>query len=159
GADGGHRGGGGGLDGGGRDAGDDGGRRSQGGVMSDAPLVIRGGMVVDATGTRRVDVGVHGGLVTALAPEIDAGAGTIVLDAGGCIVAPGLVDLHAHLREPGGEAAETVETGSRAGALGGYTAVVAMPNTEPAIDSAAVVRQGLAPGSKGLCGARGAGRI
>ena len=49
--------------------------------------------------------------------------------------APGLVDLHTHLREPGREEAETVETGSRAAALGGYTAVVAMPNTEPAIDS------------------------
>ena len=54
---------------------------------------------------------------------------------------PGLVDLHAHLRQPGREEAETVETGGRAAALGGYTAVVAMPNTEPAIDSAAVVRE------------------
>ena len=62
-------------------------------------------------------------------------AGTVVLDAGGCVVAPGLVDLHTHLRQPGREEAETVETGARAAALGGYTAVVAMPNTEPAIDS------------------------
>ena len=60
---------------------------------------------------------------------------------GGCVVAPGLVDLHTHLRQPGREEAETVETGSRAAALGGFTAVVAMPNTEPAIDYAAVVRE------------------
>jgi dihydroorotase len=53
-----------------------------------------------------------------------------------------LVDLHTHLRQPGKEEAETIETGARAAALGGYTAVVAMPNTTPAIDSAAVVRRG-----------------
>jgi dihydroorotase len=63
-----------------------------------------------------------------------------VLDAGGCTVAPGLVDLHAHLREPGQEEAETIETGTRAAALGGYTAVVAMPNTNPPLDSADTVR-------------------
>ncbi len=55
-----------------------------------------------------------------------------MLDAGGCLVGPGLVDLHTHLRQPGREEAETVESGARAAALGGYTAVVAMPNTEPA---------------------------
>ena len=68
------------------------------------------------------------------------------------MVAPGLVDLHAHLREPGGEIAETVETGTRAAALGGYTAVVAMPNTEPALDHPSVVRDVLALGRRsGLC--------
>jgi dihydroorotase len=61
------------------------------------------------------------------------------LDASGCIVAPGFVDLHVHLREPGREEAETIETGSRAAALGGFTAIVAMPNTEPAQDSLAVI--------------------
>ena len=54
---------------------------------------------------------------------------------------PGLVDLHTHLREPGREDAETVETGSRAAALGGYTAVFAMPNTDPTADTAGVVEQ------------------
>ena len=54
-----------------------------------------------------------------------------MLDATGCVVAPGFVDLHAHLREPGREEAETIETGSRAAALGGFTCVVAMPNTDP----------------------------
>ena len=86
--------------------------------------------------------------------------GDQVLDAGGCVVAPGLVDLHAHLREPGHEEAETVETGSRAAALGGFTAVVAMPNTEPAIDSAGVVREVLELGRRaGLCDVRAAGAI
>jgi dihydroorotase len=61
------------------------------------------------------------------------------IDAAGCVVAPGFVDLHAHLREPGKEEAETIETGSRAGAKGGYTALVAMPNTDPPQDSVAVI--------------------
>jgi dihydroorotase len=75
------------------------------------------------------------------------------------VVAPGLVDLHAHLREPGNEEAETIETGSRAAALGGYTAVVCMPNTDPAIDNAAVVRQVLEIGEKALVDVRVAGAI
>ncbi|HSK57871.1 MAG TPA: amidohydrolase family protein, partial [Actinomycetospora sp.] len=61
------------------------------------------------------------------------------VDAGGLIALPGLVDLHTHLREPGGEEAETVGTGSAAAALGGYTAVFAMPNTDPVADSPVVV--------------------
>ena len=81
-----------------------------------------------------------------------------MLDASGCVVAPGLVDLHTHLREPGREEAETVETGARAAALGGYTAVVAMPNTEPAIDSAAVVRQVLELGRRVVLRRAGGGR-
>ena len=72
--------------------------------------------------------------------EITGPAGAVVLDATGCVVAPGLVDLHTHLREPGREESETIETGTRAASLGGYTAVVAMPNTEPALDSAEAVR-------------------
>ena len=77
---------------------------------------------------------------------IDGARGPVVLDAGGCLVGPGLVDLHTHLRQPGHEEAETVETGARAAALGGYTAVLAMPNTDPPIDSAAVAREVLALG-------------
>ena len=69
-------------------------------------------------------------------------AGDASLDADGCVVAPGLVDLHVHLREPGDEEAETIETGARAAALGGFTAVVAMPNTTPPLDDAAVVERG-----------------
>jgi dihydroorotase len=114
-------------------------------------LVIRGGTVVDQHGSRRADVSVRAGVIEAVEPTVEAGAGVEVLDATGCFVAPGLVDLHAHLREPGGEQAETVETGSRAAALGGYTAVVAMPNTDPPIDCAAVARQVLDLGRTALC--------
>lgn len=101
-------------------------------------IVIRGGTVVDAGGERRVDVGVSQGVVSEIGPKL---AGERTLDASGCVVSPGFVDLHVHLRQPGREEAETVETGTRAAALGGFTAVVAMPNTEPAQDSVAVVEQ------------------
>ncbi len=104
-------------------------------------LVVRGGTVVGPEGLTRADVAVAGGTVVAVADALDAPKGATVLDAGGCLVGPGLVDLHTHLREPGREEAETIETGARAAALGGYTAVVAMPNTEPPIDSAGVVRE------------------
>ncbi|HEV3265666.1 MAG TPA: dihydroorotase [Acidimicrobiales bacterium] len=103
-------------------------------------LVIRGGTVIDATGERRVDVAVVDGVVQATGEGLAVPPGATVLDAGGCVVAPGLVDLHVHLREPGHEEAETIETGTRAAALGGFTAVVAMPNTNPPLDSADAVR-------------------
>lgn len=119
--------------------------------------VIRGGRIIDATGERRGDVLIEDGRIAALGPDL---SGDVVIDAGGCIVAPGLVDLHSHLREPGSEESETVETGSRAAALGGFTAVVAMPNTEPAIDCAAVVREVLELGQKAaLVDVRPAGAI
>lgn len=113
-------------------------------------LVIVGGTVLDQHGQRRADVAVIGDQITEVGAGLDT-AGATVLDASGCIVSPGFVDLHTHLREPGREEAETIETGSRAAALGGYTAVVAMPNTEPAIDSAAVVRQVLDAGATAPC--------
>jgi dihydroorotase len=96
--------------------------------------------VIDQTGERRADVLISGGTVTAVDERVDAPRGARVLDATGCVVTPGLVDLHTHLRQPGREEAETIETGTRAAALGGYTAVVAMPNTEPPLDSAEAVR-------------------
>jgi dihydroorotase len=113
-----------------------------------AEFVIKGGRVVDATGDRAADVLVQGGVVAAVGRRVE---GAPVLDAGGCIVSPGLVDLHAHLREPGDEEAETIETGARAAALGGFTAVVAMPNTEPPLDDAAVVASVLAAGREATC--------
>ena len=115
--------------------------------------------MVDATGSRRADVVIEGGLVVGVGAGVASPGRASAFDADGCVVAPGLVDLHAHLREPGREEAETVETGARAAALGGYTAVVAMPNTEPAIDSAAVVRHVLGLGAPTTCDVRVAGAI
>lgn len=127
--------------------------------MAERTILIRGGRVVDATGERTADVLVEGRHVRAVAESIDPPTGATVLDAGGCVVAPGLVDLHAHLRQPGREEAETVETGARAAALGGYTALVAMPNTEPALDCAAAVREVLELGASAVCDVRVAGAI
>ena len=124
-----------------------------------AELFIAGGTVVDATGVRRADVVVSGKAVVAVADGLSAPAGARVLDAGGCIVCPGFVDLHTHLREPGHEEAETVETGTRAAARGGYTAVVAMPNTDPPIDSASVVREIQELARRALCDVEVAGAI
>ncbi|MCD9623196.1 dihydroorotase [Rhabdothermincola salaria] len=127
--------------------------------------LLQGGRVVDATGEQVADVAVRpDGTIAAVGTDLDLTALGLadadVLDCAGCVVAPGLVDLHTHLREPGREEAETIETGSRAAALGGYTAVVAMPNTEPAIDSAGIVRQVLEAGAEaGLCDVRVAGSI
>jgi dihydroorotase len=114
--------------------------------MAEVTLVIRGGSVVTPDGLRRLDLALGEGTVVALGEAIPGPSGAIVLDAAGCLIGPGLVDLHTHLRQPGLEEAETVESGARAAALGGYTAVVAMPNTEPAIDSAGVARDVLALG-------------
>jgi dihydroorotase len=124
-----------------------------------ADVLIRGGTVVDATGSRDADVVIQGRQVAAVGPGLDPPPGARVLDAVGCVVAPGLVDLHTHLRQPGREEAETVETGARAAALGGYTAVVAMPNTEPALDCAGAVREVLELGASATCDVRVAGAI
>jgi dihydroorotase len=99
-------------------------------------LVLKGGRIIDESGERLADVAIEGDRIVEVGPNL---TGDRVLDASGCVVSPGFVDLHVHLREPGREEAETIETGSRAGALGGFTAVVAMPNTDPAQDSVAVV--------------------
>src|SRR5260370_18340762 len=108
-------------------------------------VLVKGGTVIDAEGSGRADVGVRDGVVAEVGDKLTAPAGATVLDADGAIVSPGFVDLHTHLREPGGEDAETIETGARAGALGGYTALVARPNTNPPIDSAAGGGPGAAP--------------
>jgi dihydroorotase len=119
--------------------------------------VIKGGRVLDVDGERLADVVVSGdGTVLAVGSGLSA---PVVLDAGGCVLTTGLVDLHTHLRQPGREEAETIESGSRAAVLGGYTAIVAMPNTEPAIDGAAVVREVQALGQAALCDVAVAGAI
>lgn len=105
-------------------------------------LRIAGGRVLDPTsGTDTVaDVLVRDGLIVAVGPDAVRDAGDAeVLDAEGCWVTPGLVDLHTHLREPGGEGAEDIATGSAAAAAGGYTAVSPMANTDPVADTAVVV--------------------
>jgi dihydroorotase len=87
-------------------------------------------------------------------------AGAEVIDCDGLVLSPGLVDLHAHLREPGFEHKETVETGTRAAAAGGYTALCAMPNTDPVADNAAVILEVLNLADKaGLCDVSPAGSI
>ncbi len=117
-------------------------------------IVIRGGEVVDATGSRRADVLVEDGRIAAVAGDGADLHADVTLDAGGCVVAPGLVDIHTHLRQPGKEEAETVETGARAAVLGGFTCVLAMPNTTPAIDSAGVAREVLDLGRAACCDVR-----
>ncbi|MFM9172212.1 MAG: dihydroorotase [Acidimicrobiaceae bacterium] len=99
-------------------------------------IVIKGGTVVNRKSQEVADVKIDNDCVVEVGKNLK---GDIQLDASGCIVSSGFVDLHAHLREPGKEEAETIETGSRAGALGGYTALVAMPNTDPPQDSVAVI--------------------
>ena len=103
--------------------------------------ILKGGTVVNPGGIARLDVRTEGGAIVEVAADIvvDPSRDDVV-DAAGLHVAAGFVDLHAHLREPGREEAETIESGTRAAALGGYTAVVAMPNTDPAQDSVPVVR-------------------
>jgi dihydroorotase len=122
-----------------------------------ATTVIKGGLVVDASGEQDADVVIgDDGLIVAVGTDLSADR---TLDASGCIVGPGLVDLHSHLRQPGQEEAETIETGARAAALGGYTCILAMPNTIPAIDHAAVVREVLELGAKAPCDVRTSGAI
>lgn len=112
-------------------------------------ILISGGSIVNPDGVEKADVLIENGVVMAVGTDL---SGSIVLDASGCYVSSGFVDLHCHLREPGREEAETIESGSRAAALGGFTAVVAMPNTEPAQDSVAVVRFVRSQGeAAGLC--------
>lgn len=118
--------------------------------MTNQPLLIRGGRVVDPSqsldGVR--DVLVVGGTISALGNTVDAPAGAREVDATGLVVTPGLIDVHVHLREPGQEHKETILTGARAAAAGGFTAVCSMPNTDPAIDDPAAVGFVVAQGRK-----------
>ncbi|MEV6370779.1 dihydroorotase [Micromonospora sp. WP24] len=95
---------------------------------------------VSVLGAAPTDLLIRDGVVAETGADL-AADGATVLDAAGLVALPGLVDLHTHLREPGREDAETVESGSRAAALGGYTAVCAMANTSPVADTAGVVEQ------------------
>jgi dihydroorotase len=107
-------------------------------------LLIRNGRVIDPpSGTDRVaDVLIVEGRIAGVAPDLRAAGlsekSPEVFDASGMIVAPGFIDMHVHLREPGFEHAETIESGSRAAAAGGFTSICCMPNTKPVNDSATV---------------------
>lgn len=95
---------------------------------------------VELVNGEKVDIGIADGVITELSKKATKSYDN-VLDGSGCVALPGLVDLHTHLREPGREDAETVLTGTRAAARGGYTAVFAMANTDPVADTAGVVEQ------------------
>ena len=107
-------------------------------------LLVKNGRVVDPARSvdAILDVLLDGERIAEVAPagKISSTNGFEVFDAGGLVVAPGFIDLHAHLREPGQESSETIETGTRAAARGGFTAVCCMPNTKPVNDTASVTR-------------------
>jgi len=105
------------------------------------PILIRGGRVIDPSrGTDGpADVLLEDGRISAVGRGVVADEGATIIEAAGKVVAPGLIDLHVHLREPGQEDLETVSTGAMAAAAGGFTAVCAMPNTDPVTDNQAAV--------------------
>ena len=109
--------------------------------MSERTTVLRGGRVVDPASGRDgvADVLIRDGRVARVGPDLEAGPEAAVIDVpAGCVVCPGFVDMHVHLREPGAEHKETVATGLAAAVAGGFTAVACMPDTEPANDEAGV---------------------
>jgi dihydroorotase len=110
-------------------------------------IVLRQGLIVGPTSSSIGDVLIIDGTIADVGPTIDAPSDAVEVDVRDCWVGPGFVDLHTHLREPGREAAENIESGARAGALGGYCALVAMPNTEPCLDNVAAVSYVLARGA------------
>lgn len=105
------------------------------------PLLLAGGRVVDPSQEldETLDVLLAEGRVARLGKELEAPEDARTIDVSGLVVTPGLIDLHVHLREPGGEHKETIRTGATAAAAGGFTAVCAMPNTDPPVDDPAAV--------------------
>jgi len=115
-----------------------------------ARILLRGGRVVDPSQKLDAvrDVLLADGKVARVGKKLDASEDTRVLDCAGLVVTPGLIDVHVHLREPGNEHKETIASGARAAAAGGFTAVCAMPNTEPPIDDPAMVGFVIAEGRR-----------
>lgn len=109
------------------------------------PVVIKNGRVVDPASKldARRDLLIEDGRIAALDAKLER-AGAEVFDAANLVVAPGFIDMHVHLREPGKEGAETISSGARAAAAGGFTGVASMPNTQPANDTPLVTRYILA---------------
>ena len=109
--------------------------------MTHRPLLFVGGRVVDPSQPldAQRDLLLVDGKVAALGEGVDPAPDAREIDASGLIVTPGLIDVHVHLREPGQEHKETIATGARAAAAGGFTAICSMPNTDPTIDDPAAV--------------------
>ena len=103
-------------------------------------LVVKNGRLINpATGEDKIcDIRIDGTKITAIGTDVDKQDADI-LDATGLVVTPGLIDMHVHLRQPGQSAKETIESGTKAAAAGGFTRVATMPNTKPVIDSAIIV--------------------
>lgn len=103
-------------------------------------LLVKGGRVIDPANniSQITDVLAVDGKIAAVGPNL-AADGAEIIDAAGLLVLPGLIDMHVHLREPGFEAKETIASGSRAAAMGGFTSIACMPNTNPVIDNRALV--------------------
>ena len=104
-------------------------------------LILKGGRVINPAEhfDEVADVLIEDGKIAAVGKDLSA-EGAEVYDAAGKIVTPGLIDMHTHFREPGQEAKEDFASGSKAAAAGGYTRVATMPNTNPVIDTAALVK-------------------
>ncbi len=103
-------------------------------------LILNGRVIDPASGRdERADVAIAAGVVAAIGHGLPRSPADRIIDAEGCLVCPGLIDPHVHLREPGREEAETIATGTEAAVAGGFTTVVCMPNTTPAIDDDAMV--------------------
>lgn len=109
--------------------------------MKTKPILIQGGRVIDPNSGHdaRADVLITNGKISAIGKSLGKPDGGRTIDAKGLIVAPGFIDLHTHLREPGFEEKETIATGTRAAAKGGFTTICAMPNTDPVADSPATI--------------------
>ena len=110
--------------------------------MSDRPpILIRGGRVIDPVRSFDAlgDVLVRGDRVERISTTPLPTTGVRVIEADGCLVTPGLIDPHVHLREPGGEHKETIRSGAEAAIAGGFTTVACMPNTQPALDLPSLV--------------------
>ena len=103
--------------------------------------LIKNGNVIDPSIglNKKLDILIEDGVITEISDSIDERKGDKVYNVNGSIVAPGFVDLHSHLREPGGERAETIETGTMSAMNGGFTHICAMPNTSPCMDNAAII--------------------
>jgi dihydroorotase len=103
-------------------------------------LLIKNGHVIDPAGRldNTMDLLIEGGLVKEISASIKKGAGMEIIDAAGLVVSPGFIDMHTHLREPGQENKESIESGARAAVHGGFTSIACMPNTEPVNDNRTV---------------------